>query len=235
MKYLLLFIIIINSLLISTINCNSENQLKNKIQLNEKFLGTYDKKTKKFKLGFCNSGKRIYTSSSINNKYKAENMIDSNLNTCWATSINGGISEQFLIVGKKNIIYPNSIKGIKGIYIYNGYCKNKKLYYKNNRIKKLNINIYRIIEYPQETDNGLIWYTFNKDINLIKTKKVNLPDKYLYENKIYFDIDLDKDFNKTLKEKGITPDYYFLFTIEDIYKGTKYNDLCVSEIKFIYK
>ena len=209
-------------------------KIKGKIEMNENFLGTYDKKKKDFVGLLIHYNKKIYTTSKINDKYRPENMIDGNIKTCWATSVNRGIGEQILLIGS-SIARGDKLYNLDFLQIYNGYCKNKEIYYKNNRIKRMRMEIYRVIVFPIDTEKGLRWYTMNKYINCIYKKEVKLKDKYLYPNNIKIEINIKKDYQKTQEEIGMPTDYLFLFTIEDIYKGSKYNDLCVSEIKFIYK
>jgi len=232
-KFLIIAIIILNVILVFNIDISKNKVLKRRIMINEKFLGSWSDEKQDI-VGFYNTGKKIYASSEINKRYRIENIVDGDITTCWATRLNGGIGEQVLF-GDPHMPGGYIRYSLAGIILYNGYCKSKELYYKNNRIKKLRIDIYRVIVYPIETEKGLRWYTKNEDINLIYTKRVILPDKFLYKNEIYFNKNLEKDFKNTLKQKGIEPDYLLLFTIEEIYKGTKYNDLCVSEIKFLYK
>jgi len=229
---LIIFLIII--LIIFTDNSESKKQIKNKIELNEKFLGSWNEQKQDI-IGYYNAKRRIYTSSKISDKYKAENMIDGDINTCWATSVNGGIGEQILLTSILLAPHNHEIYEIQGIYIYNGYWKNKKLYYKNNRIKNLYLSIYRVIIYPIDTDKGFRIYTKNKTINKIYEKRIKLKDIFGKAQKIKVEIDLLEDYKKIERKIGMPIDYLFLFTIEDIYKGSKYNDLCVSEIKFIYK
>lgn len=205
-------------ILFNVLTCKANGSLK----INKKFLNNlYKNKTK------------IYVTSKLkdkDNKYSSKNLIDGNADTCWATSKNGGQGEKILIFPRQFCTKPYST--IKGIILNNGYIKNHNLYLKNNRIKKLKIDIYRIIVIPLE--GGEITWTTHK-IKHLNTISKKLHDKFLTSQKIEFNIDLEKDYKKTLKKEHITPDYLFVLTIEDIYKGSEHNDLCVSEIKFMYK
>ena len=75
----------------------------------------------------------VYASSVLNDSssYKAENAIDGDPTTAWNEGVRGdGIGETITFK------FDEKTK-VKGAKIYNGYCKNETIYYKNNRLKEV--------------------------------------------------------------------------------------------------
>lgn len=199
---------------------------------------------------------RLWATSELKEKgrdYSVKNLLDGDVNTAWATRINGGVGEQIVIFGID-----------KGIFIVNGYGKSKDIYLKNNRAKEIEVKIYRAyvgVVAGATTEAGppresLLINPLEEEIPLIElVSKTNfvLKDEYLFTNTYYFFLDFKKDEKETVerikklrKEKRITKEYMgedyvgyhaleyiMVFTIKSIYKGTQYNDLCISEIGFL--
>jgi hypothetical protein len=179
-----------------------------------------------------------YATSELKEKgylFSVTNLVDENPETCWATHINGGIGEEILIFFMpvhSGEMVPE--KWQTGIAIFNGFSKSKDLYNANNRLKNIDIKLYRIIfdggalnakEFPR----GL----FVKDLKLIEQTNTTLKDEYLLDDKIYFSTDLKEDYNNN--NAGGDFGYFcaLTLTVKSVYRGTKFNDLCVSEISFL--
>ncbi|MEJ5284629.1 MAG: hypothetical protein WHS77_06210 [Brevinematales bacterium] len=211
----------------------------------------------------------IWATSELKEKgynYSAKNLIDDRLDTVWATRVNGGLGEELIMFFSGR----HMVDGWRrGIWIINGHGKNKDLFLKNNRVKELELKLYRnysvgiagatveagppresLLVNPLSEDNAL------KDplIEYIFQTNITLRDEYLYTNKYYFPINFEENeketegrIKKLRLEKGIqdTNDifsnyygynsigYVLILTIKSIYKGSKYNDLCISEIWFL--
>lgn len=121
--------------------------------------------------------------------YSVNNLIDNNEATCWTEGVNGdGIGEKVTIV-------CNGIATINRIIIHNGYCKSEKLFYENNRVKKIKI-------------------TFDNGESVIADLSENFSDRVTV-------IPVS-----TVQTSAIT------FEIMEVYKGSKYDDTCISEIVF---
>jgi hypothetical protein len=139
--------------------------------------------------------------------YEIKNLFDNNFNTAWVEGKrDNGIGEYIELEFKEGIY-------LGGIAFFNGYGKNEKLYYENNRIKKIKIKV----EYFGGTN-------FEEVITLEDRK-------YNEFNKKIFTCFLDKIFNI-----GIYPDTFekkvkkIRITILEVYPGEKYEDTCISEL-----
>ena len=140
------------------------------------------------------------TSKKIN-KYAPENMIDNNPKTAWVEGKKGfgkGIKLYFAIA-------PTTAGGkidgdylIEKIGIINGYAKSKKLFYANNRVKKIRFDYWSMKE--------------DKELTKYFTLKDKFEMQYIrFENPVSLS--------------------NFRITILSVYKGKRYNDTCISEIK----
>ena len=99
----------------------------------------------------------------------------------------------------------------KGIKIYNGYGKSKKLYYDNSRIKELTAQamFYRV------STNTILFLK-----NIITNKYQGMLRVHLSDTFGWQEIKIPKNVARILTS----------FKITDVYHGKKYNDICVSEI-----
>lgn len=128
--------------------------------------------------------------------YSAVNVMDLDENTVWAEGSEGsGIGESLTLTLTKPL-------DISQIGIIPGYHKSETLYFANNRVAALKIEI-----------NG------ESEINQ------DIPDEYNYNSarspKAYFYIDISK-YNKPVKTLKLT--------ITKVYKGNKYDDTCITSI-----
>jgi len=159
-----------------------------------------------------------------NINYSPENVFDGNSSTCWCPKGNG--INEFLIF---KIPY-----GLKGIRIQNGIAANNILFRKNNRIKELYIGI--IVDLKKIVPGDLCGkrkyglYNITYPAPLIKLK----------DHPSFQDIFLNKIENYNSTEEFWSWDtfksadeLYMVLGIISVYHGTKYNDTCISEIKFI--
>jgi len=162
--------------------------------------------------------------------YDPDNLLDRKYDTCWCPK---GI-------GINEFIILKIPKGSKGFKITNGVVKSEKLFKENNRIKRLfwALIAERIYESKGEEDNDICnirkpgmklkyWIAFqtslSKDPIILKDNPE--PQKILFSDREYFSWN-----DYSLKK---TKDVYLVISIMDIYKGTKYNDTCISEIEII--
>lgn len=177
-------------------------------------------------------------------QYPSINLFDGYLKTCWVA----GYAE----TGKRSALYiklPTKINLDKIILnIFTGYGKNKMLYYKNTRPKKIKIavfsafhpngcstevaNLYLIKRYP------VLKHIVLKDTFGVQSIPLNLDKKSLldFQKK---SLKLCNSFSgknyeglKANQQTVFTPSFILKLEMEDIYKGNKYNDICISEIFF---
>lgn len=167
-------------------------------------------------------------------KYPSTNLFDGYLKTCWlAGSTN-----------KSNALYvkvPNKIPLNKlTLNIFSGYGKSEKLYYANARPKKIRISIfsayepegyatevavnYKAIKYPSEK------YIEIADTFGVQSFPLNINKKDLFD---FRNINL-KECKESLNDYDVKIKESFILKLEivDVYKGSKYDDVCISEIFF---
>jgi hypothetical protein len=156
-----------------------------------------------------------------------------NSGSCWATHINGGVGESVLIY----FLQPNedsNEKWQKGIGIINGFAKSEVLYKANNRAKDIEVKLYRFeVNMLQGTIDAPKGMVIGPDLKLLEQTNITLNDNYLSENRLYFSTDLAIDNYEVRQETGSIYGYALVLTMKSVYKGSKFNDLCISEISFL--
>ncbi len=174
------------------------------------------------------------------NKYPSTNLFDGNLRTCWVA---GSASKN-----NSNVLYveiPREIPLDRLILnIFSGYGKSNKLYLANARPKKIKISIYDSYVYAVSEvvrEAAIIKLPFEREITLADTCGTqSFPlkpdrDKLLRLQKA------DSEKFKLFAKKNDLPEFtegseqsYFVLKLEitDVYKGGKYDDICISEIYF---
>ncbi|HNW30071.1 MAG TPA: hypothetical protein PKN50_16445 [Spirochaetota bacterium] len=157
--------------------------------------------------------------------YNCENVFDKDKSTCWVPkqgSEKNGIYE-FIIL---KIPY-----GCQGIRITNGLAKNESLYYANNRVKKLYLGFIVKLD-PSEEDAcppGIKYHlTYQTITNELILLKDSMKSQSLIFGKVISNFNWKDNYYFKYKK-----DVYLVVAIWDIYKGTKYNDTCISEIEII--
>ncbi|MCL6592315.1 MAG: hypothetical protein K6U80_20520 [Firmicutes bacterium] len=149
-------------------------------------------------------------SSTLNNSgsYKSANLCDGKAETAWVPGIKGGIGEWVKINIEAYAAlseYTSTPFSLFEIGVLPGYAKSSKTWSENNRVKKLLV----VAHSPKLAENEWVVYRLNlKDEARLQVFKI--PN-----DKIGFSI------NQMKKEIWLK--------IEDVYKGTKYDDTCISE------
>jgi hypothetical protein len=135
------------------------------------------------------------TASSEQPGHPAKDVGDYHADTAWVAGKKGGIDESITLTLSK----PEHVDQIG---LIPGFSKSKTLYFANNRVQELEVEV-----------NGKHQVT------------ATLPDEYIsfgpYSKKGYELIDLGDYFGEA---KTIT------LRVKGIYPGTKYNDTCISEV-----
>lgn len=137
----------------------------------------------------------VESSSYLNKeaRYEPFNIYDGDTSTVWVEGKKeSGIGEEITIYLQSYWPEKNVYKGIK---IYNGYFKDKNIFYKNNRLKKAKV----------ELSDGQIKIVEFEDI--MEPKTINFEQSTIQWARI---------------------------TILEVYRGTKKNNTCISEVQFIY-
>ncbi|RKX82670.1 MAG: hypothetical protein DRP57_09455, partial [Spirochaetes bacterium] len=174
-------------------------------------------------------------------KYAAGNLIDKKLNTSWVEGVKGdGIGEYVLLADKE---IPKTIS------IYSGYSKNISLFKKNNRPSKLRLSLYfgmadswggeygdyyRIVKYKKEYVLAL------KDTISLQT--FNFPFRETLKDTRGLKAFREKSLEilkQAGRRKGVPPfpghpdtEWILKLEIAGVYRGSKWQDTCISEVFF---
>jgi hypothetical protein len=155
------------------------------------------------------------TVSSEQIKYPASNLNDMDVSTVWTPPIKGGVNE-------KITIRFNQPTAVSDLVLVNGYHKSKKTYQENNRVKSIEINAegqtYRNNKINKEERSLRLFFNDSSNDAYLPVDFENLkshPD--VSSALIAYPLD-------TFKVTKIE------LIIDDVYPGTKYDDLCVGEI-----
>lgn len=194
---------------------------------------------------FMNDAKGSYSCSSELNpppfnefgEYGAHNLCDKDFSTAWVEGVEGnGIGESI------NIGIGNELKDY--MFFVNGYQKTETLYYMNNRVKTARISLYA----GSYTIEG-VWQTgINWDVLQFGEEKIiHFKDTFGIQR---FDFPFDQKGVTKFKEQamesykkshekeieksdGYLPVLYILhLEIMEVYKGSKWDDTCISDIWF---
>jgi len=176
-----------------------------------------------------------YTSFAVSNifndKYPPANLFDTKLNTCWVCSSkkSPNISSLFLKLPELNNIVIN---------IFPGYGKNKELYFQNARPKKIRLNVFAAVN-PDGyvSEHGMLY----KSVKFPEEQTVHLADSFIVRSVSldFYQKDL-ADFKKrvylsydsTYKMPKAETCLILKIEILETYPGSKYDDVCISEIFF---
>jgi len=170
-------------------------------------------------------------SNVVNHRYPPSNLFDTKLNTCW---VNGSdkspdISSIFLKLPKLNDIVIN---------IFPGYGKSKEIFYQNARPKEIRLSIFAAINpdgYVSEIG------TLYKAVQFPQEQIVHLPDSFgiqsisltiLQEDLFEFENLIYDLFNSEFKMPQGEECLILKLEIIESYAGSKYDDVCISEIFF---
>lgn len=152
--------------------------------INHDILQDDDEYTDEIKLTMFNS---VSASSTLNNQssqgkiftYYAENLIDNDLDTCWAEGANG------TGVGEKIVIKSATEQNVHGLYIDNGYCKNENVYNDNNRLKSIKISFddgsYSIVNFADGYDKSHSQIWIDDKHKSVKTKTITIEILDVYK------------------------------------------------------
>ena len=138
--------------------------------------------------------------------YSAINLIDGNYATPWVEGASDFGKNQKIklnLFGNPSKFSASNYETVTHLYLLNGFRKNEKTYYENNRIKTLRLWV-----------NG-------KDCGTVELK--DRPFKVINDFNFAYEADL-------LNNERLTKVKSIEIEILDVYKGTKYNDTCISEI-----
>ncbi len=151
----------------------------------------------------------VSVSSALSEKghtYSPQNLFDSDKTTAWCEGSPGEGIGEWLQVDYNSEGSSSEVEYID-LKILPGYAKSAALYATNSRPAKISVEI--------------IDRTTKKKINNIKAQIFNIqdnPELQTFRIPIESTIDLSK--------------MGFFIKIEDIYRGSKYKDMCITELNF---
>ena len=152
----------------------------------------------------------LEVSSTLGSSYSKSNLFDKKIETAWVEGAkDDGIGEWIKVQLDATLESPTSTPfSIYQVGVIPGYSKNQKTWIENNRVKSVLIVIQSPSGFPRENE-CVVFRLKLKDSN--KLQIFNIPVKKVAGNYL--------PMTKTV-----------WFKVEDIYKGTKFKDTCISEI-----
>ncbi len=146
-------------------------------------------------------------------------------------------------------LYIGFEENLETIFIVNGYSKTKNIFYKNNRVKEIKFSIFIGINKPGYASEI---YVFYDAIKFERDTIIQLEDTMvLQEIAFQFNWEEVNQFKKSslqmfvenhakeLEDSGIEEgelnvQYIMVLEIVDVYKSSKYENTCISDIWFLY-
>ncbi len=185
-------------------------------------------------LPFLSGEVPVYSSSELNPTkikdygiYGAVHLFDNDTTKCWATSLEGKETP--------NIFFPLT-RGDSSFQILNGYTKSMHLYKANARLRSISCGLFLGIFKQGSVSEMHEEYCL---YDLEQKFRIQIQDTMKWQ-KNNFSVDWEQAIAKAegiLRSKGITPvsgeiiRFFLKISVDDIYKGNIYNDLCISELK----
>jgi len=165
----------------------------------------------------------------FNDNYPAQNIFDGSLLTCWVSNSSKGneISNLYLKLPELSNL---------NISIFPGYGKSKGLFEQNARPKKLRFSFYVAVN-PEGYVTEIS--TLFKALKIPYTQIANVSDSFEIQS---FKLNIPKlevtkykkivqsQYNTELSNTQSSPCLILKIEILDIYNGTRYSDICISEI-----
>jgi len=156
-------------------------------------------------------------------KYGSTKLADNDSTTCWAEGAEGDGSNEYILL----TIPGNTSK----IEIRNGYQKNENIYYANNRPKNIDLTLYALYEPPGYVTETYTGFFISESIF---NTSLSLKDKLGYQT-IETGINWPDIISKLPYDKTFEKDRFILkIRLIDVYKGKKWNDACISDIKITH-
>jgi hypothetical protein len=176
--------------------------------------------------------------AKIPRRYAPENLFDGRAETSWA--IGDG--------GPGKVLYVGIPSGAKELRVVNGYATNKDLFAKNNRVRRLKVSLCVAYSFPNRvTELGQLFTLdvigFHRTLelaDLISPQALALgidwdrADELRRESETRFQEGKAalSDYELEAYAKGTIEEYVLRLEIVDLYRGSKWNDTCLSELSF---
>lgn len=168
---------------------------------------------------------------SIGKRYGVFKLFDNDTSTAWVEGERDsgtGVSVYIRIPGN-----------LRRIEIFNGYGRSKYLWERNNRVKNLNLTVYIGI-HPEGyvSENGLVYLAkqFQEEVPLdlkdyfgMQSVEFPLSWEILYDFRDNVIAQYHNEFDMPFSNVS----FIIKFEITGIYKGSTWDDTCISELGFI--
>ncbi|MCR5614063.1 NADase-type glycan-binding domain-containing protein [Treponema sp.] len=174
------------------------------------YVGTYLKDGHYRSINSISATSELKEGSTV---YKAVNAHDGDYASCWvegASDFGKSQKLKFELWQGGSLVPPFRNHSITHLYILNGFRRDEKTYYENNRIKKLRLTL-----------------------NSKDSYEITLPDRPYAEVNDYniaYEADLLNNYLTQSRTNTIYDVDSFDIEILEVYPGTKYNDTCISEV-----
>jgi len=164
--------------------------------------------------------------SKVPDRYSPRKMFDASLETCWAIG-NGGPGVKVMLA------VPDNLSALE---IVNGFAKSKDLFDKNNRVDNIRVRLYVGFSLPamvtETYARGYDLYPVSESLRLhlrdtSSRQRIELPFQWAVILNKYANLRM------TLPEQPVMEGYFLQLEIIDVYKGSKWNDTCISELSWI--
>ncbi len=177
-------------------------------------------------------------------KYGGHNLFDKNQSTAWVEGVEGpGKGEYcYLAIGQK---FPEQM------IIFNGYQKNDDLFTKNNRVKTIRLSLFAGFTIPGDvTEIGMYFYVRKFGTEEVVdledqsgSQEIALPfeqtsvNEFAEISKKQFMEDYKtqlEEIKKNCPTCPTDPSFQFFLRVEilDVYKGSTWDDTCISDVWF---
>ena len=170
------------------------------------------------------------TDAWINERYGVINIVDGNYTTAWVEGVDG--------VGVGEVVYISASEKSNTLNIHAGYGKTNDLYQKNSRVKKLALT-YLVGVNPSGFVTEVATVFFAKPVSeqfFIELNDVDSLQTFalpLNSNQL---LTLKDEVKRKYLDQFDEPIYQLAvilrLEIAEVYKGTKYDDTCISELFF---
>jgi len=157
-------------------------------------------------------------------KYGPGNIFDNNLKTCW--------------IAGNSVIYLRVPQYNRVLNIFNGYGKSPALYRQNDRVKKLKISFYLGVQ-PEGhvSEIATEYYLYDPHItqvvefeDVMGIRHINLLDS-MFEDQLILIAAFD-NFARDIGYEVNEVQPIIKIEIINTFPGTKYRDICISELFF---
>lgn len=130
--------------------------------------------------------------------------------------------------GVGELVLVSCIDLKKPVQIWSGYGKSAAIFTQNSRPKKIKVMVVQS-DAGDPTQYGS-WY---RNVKVIKESELELKDLNGFQSLVIpaFDVQSYKDKDQNKREYN----YFLGIVILDVYKGTKYSDTCISEVRNVPK